>query len=296
MAPAVALWLAAAVFGQADGSLSGERPEATLFDGTEPASQWIGGTRPMDVCVGDESVHQGLFATPVGHRQPRLLQRLLGNGQVDRPPAQRESWLRRPMSISWAMGGVVGSPLIDDWVRADGGMYGGLRLGWDFDHYWGTEARLSFATARLVDSQRARDAQTWYDNLTGYSPVDPYRTRFDRRDADMMSYDISALYYPWGDTPFRPYVLVGLGGTQVSFTDRLGESYDNTLLTMPLALGFKYHWTDWMALRFEICDNMAFGAGPVSTLHNIAITGTAEIRFGGSRRSYWPWIPSRRSW
>jgi hypothetical protein len=65
---------------------------------------------------------------------------------------------------------------------------------------------------------------------------------------------------------------------------------------MPFGVGLKYHWTDWMALRFEVADNVAFGSQGIGTLHHISIIGAAELRFGGSRRSYWPWVPGRRAW
>jgi len=51
-----------------------------------------------------------------------------------------------------------------------------------------------------------------------------------------------------------------------------------------------------LALRFEVCDNVSFGAAGLSTMHNVSIVGAAEIRLGGSRRSYWPWTPGRASW
>jgi len=192
---------------------------------------------------------------------------------------------------------MIGSPMIDDWVRGDGGVFGGVRLGWDFDHYWGTEFRLGFGSVQLIDSQRAIDAQHWYDTRAGFAPGDPYYHRFDgTRNADLFMYDINLLYYPRGDDPIRPYLTIGIGGTQFSLLDRLGRSYEATLLTMPFGIGLKYHWTDWLALRFEVCDNVSFGAAGLSTMHNVSVVGAVELRLGGSRRSYWPWTPGRASW
>lgn len=262
-----------------------------VFQGREPASAWIGGPRPESEALGGPSP-----MSPETDAGPGWFARLAGRPRMG-SQVHRESWLRRPLNATWFLGGVVGSPMIDDWVRGDGGVFGGVRLGWDFDHYWGAEFRLAFGSMQLIDSQRAVDAQHWHDTLAGFSPNDPYYHRFDgTRNADMFLYDINLLYYPRGDDPIRPYLTVGIGGAQFTLIDRLGRSYEATLLTMPFGIGLKYHWTDWLALRFELCDNVSFGAAGLSTMHNISVVGAAEFRLGGSRRSYWPWTPGRASW
>jgi hypothetical protein len=209
----------------------------------------------------------------------------------------RESWLRRPASATWFLGIVHGSTVLDDWLGEKQGIFGGVRFGWDFNHYWGTEFRLAFSNLDLWDSARAKQAQRWADDARRLDPNDPYRWRFDgNRNGDLFLWDFNALYYPWGDTRLRPYCLVGIGATRISFMDRLSRNYDSTHLTMPVGLGLKYLWTDWMALRFECLDNIAFGAAGVNTLHHLSVTGGVEVRFGGSRASYWPWNPARQSW
>lgn len=262
-----------------------------VFQGREPASAWIGGPRPESEALGGGSP---MASESVA--SPGWFARLAGRPSLG-SQVHRESWLRRPLNATWFLGGVVGSPMIDDWVRGDGGVFGGVRLGWDFDHYWGAEFRLAFGSVQLIDSQRAIDAQHWHDTLAGFSPNDPYYHRFDgTRNADLFLYDINLLYYPRGDDPIRPYLTIGIGGAQFSLIDRLGQSYEATLLTMPFGIGLKYHWTDWLALRFEVCDNVSFGAAGLSTMHNVSVVGAAEIRLGGSRRSYWPWTPGRATW
>jgi len=214
-----------------------------------------------------------------------------------RPPIARESWLHRPFSITWFMGMVQGSPLILDWVDEERGLLGGLKFGWDFDNYWGTEMRLAYGSAALHDSQRAIAAQVYADDQAKLPPNDPLRYRFDGgRNAQLFLWDLDVLYYPWGDTPWRPYLSFGLGTAQVNFSDRLSQSYADTLFAMPLAVGLKYHCHNAVALRVECADNVALGAHGINTLHQLSLVGGLELRFGGSRKAYWPWNPGRNYW
>lgn len=213
-------------------------------------------------------------------------------------PLQRESWLYRPFSAGWFMGMVQGSPLIDDWVGQQRGFFAGYRLGWDSTYYWGAEMRFAFGSVPLYDSPRARRAQRDADTQAGYAEDDPWRQRFEqRRDADLFQWDLDLLYYPWGDSQWRPYLMVGLGTARIGFMDRLSQRYDKVVFAVPLAVGLKYRCSDWLALRFECADNIAFAGGSgLSTLHNLSVTGGVEVRFGGSRRAYWPWNPGRYYW
>ena len=213
-------------------------------------------------------------------------------------PLSCESWRYRPFSAGWLMGLMVGSPLIDDWVGLREGFVGGYRFGWDFDHHWGCEMQFGFASIGLYDSDRAKQARQAVDALLNLAADDPYLTRFEqRRDADVSLWDIHFLYYPWGDATWRPYGSIGLGSMHVSFMDRLSERHSKSFLGLPLALGLKYRCNDWLALRVEVSDNMAFGGGPgFNTLHNLSATGGLEIRFGGTRKVYWPYSPGRHYW
>ena len=108
--------------------------------------------------------------------------RYLGPGQ----PLLRESWQYRPFSIGWFMGAMQGGTLVDDWTGAKAGYFGGYRLGWDCDYYWGCEFRAGFASLPEWDSTRAKIAQVQADNLAGLAPDDPLRERYDRgRDVDV---------------------------------------------------------------------------------------------------------------
>lgn len=199
-------------------------------------------------------------------------------------PLQQESWLHRPLSAGWFMGMMQGGPLIDDWIGMHRGYFGGYRLGWDESHYWGGEMRLAFGSIPVYDTQRARDAQ-------------PSTALDRRRDADVVLWDVDFVYYPWGDSLWRPYFMLGLGTARVEFTDRLLTHRDKTVFGMPLALGLKYRYSDCLAVRFECADNIAFaGNSGLNTLHNVSITAGVEVRFGGSRKAYWPWHPGRHYW
>jgi len=65
-------------------------------------------------------------------------------------PLEGTSWLNRPRYAGWFMGTMFGDEIITDRVDQNSDFYGGYRLGWDWDHYWGSEARLGFAELNLL--------------------------------------------------------------------------------------------------------------------------------------------------
>ena len=213
-------------------------------------------------------------------------------------PLLRESWRYRPFGIGWFMGSMSGSTLIEDWTGQKTGYFGGYRLGWDFDHYWGCEMRLGFASVPMWDSQRAKEAEQAAYDAEGLGEDDERRNRYNRRrDTDVNVWDVSLLYYPWGDAAWRPYAMVGLGTSRIRFEDRLAQHWSKQVFGMPLGLGLKYRYNDVLALRFEVADNIIFGgSGGFETLHNLSVTAGVEVRFGGTRTAYWPWNPSRHYW
>ena len=187
--------------------------------------------------------------------------------------------------------------MIDDWTGADTGFLGGYRLGWDWDHYWGCEFRYGFASLPQWDSDRAKAAQHAADDAAGIGPDSPWRDRYDRsRHADLGVWDVSLLYYPWGDDAWRPYALIGLGGARVSFDDRLADHYTKRVWAMPLGLGVKYRYNNRVAVRIEVLDEIIFGTDELDTFHNLMVTAGLEVRFGGTRKAYWPWNPGRHYW
>ncbi len=223
---------------------------------------------------------------------------LLGFGRRPRPrhrgigrPLVRESWRYRPFGASSFIGMIQGSPLIDDWVGQKEGYFGGYRLGWDFDYYWGCEIRYGFGSVPLYDSQRAKDAA---EQEHGSAWNDMYDRR---RDCEIVLGDIDLLYYPLGDAAWRPYLMVGLGAAGIKFQDRLANYVDKTVFATPVAIGLKYRWNDWLVLRFDCADNIIFGDGHgFNMLHDLSFTGGVEFRFGGTRTAYWPWNPGLHYW
>ena len=223
-------------------------------------------------------------------------------------PLQRESWLFRPFGVGWFAGVAQGGRALDEHagvgslfsggVGMKRGYIGGYRLGWDSSYYWGAELRMAFASIELFDTPAAQAAQQVADTEKGVDANDPWRDRFDlRRDASLQQWDVNLVHYPWGDSQWRPYLMVGLGAERVRLFDRTDHYYDSFLFTLPVAAGLKYRCNDRLALRFDVTDNMAFGGGSAfGTLHTLAATAGVEVRFGGTRKAYWPWNPGRHYW
>ena len=282
-------WVLWTGFGLGCSEASGQTPDNAerLWQGADPFfGPTAGAFSPQYELAAGSSSRFGLV--------PQTAPRHRGIGQ----PLLRESWRYRPLSAGWFMGAMQGSPLIDDWVEQKEGFFAGYRLGWDYDHYWGCEMRLAFGSVALDDSQRAKDAQAAADDARGIPADDPIRNRFDaRRDSNVVLWDLDLLYYPWGDAAWRPYLMAGLGTARIDFVDRLSVVLDKTVFALPLACGLKYRWNDRLALRLELADNIAFGGSSgLNTLHNLSLTAGVEIRFGGTRKAYWPWNPGRHYW
>jgi len=221
-------------------------------------------------------------------------ERYQGPGQ----PLIQESWNFRPYSISGFYGFVQGGSLINDWVRENQGVAGGFQVGWDCANYWGIETRFAWAEVEVLDTDLAITAQAAKDDAAGVPPDAPFRHRFDSRRHDhRFFWDAHVLYYPWGDSAWRPFLLVGLGVTSVNFMDRTDVRYRDTLVTVPFGLGLKYRVGDFVALRMECTDYLGFGGGrTLELLHDVTVLGGFEIRLGGPRRAYWPWNPGRHYW
>jgi hypothetical protein len=194
-------------------------------------------------------------------------------------PLTGTSWLNRPFYFGGNIGTVWLTRPINDDLTTDVDTFGGIFGGWDWDYYWGTELAINRATPEIIN-ERARDAP-----------------RGDR----MMEETISLMYYPWGDSLFRPYWRFGIGATEIDYpTDHYptnpGFRRDETLWTFPIGIGLKYPLRRWLAARIEFADQLALGNDGVATQHDLTLTFGLEWRFGAHPRSYWPWNPSRHIW
>lgn len=213
-------------------------------------------------------------------------------------PPHRPSWDNHPFGMGWFAGVVQGGTLITDWISMDRGFYGGYRMDWNLDPCWSVGFRLASGSVRLTDSAAAIRAQQNADTLAGYAANDPWRSRFDGgRNGDLFQGNVNVAFYPTGDTRFRPYISAGLGGTRISFMDRLSVYYTYSLWSMPISVGVQYLATDHLALRLDCTDDIAFGRDSYCTLQNISLTAGMEVRFGGGTHfTYWPWNPGCRVW
>jgi hypothetical protein len=192
--------------------------------------------------------------------------RFWGPGQ----PLWGSSWLNRPFSLNPIVGFLSGDKIIGGHVDQKTAFLGGYRFGWDYDYYWGMELRFVDAHMKLATPAGRSLPKT----------------------GDYFASDLDLLYYPWGDTRWRPFVSLGLGGQYFDVRDDFSLPHHGTLWSLPVGLGVKYKYSDWLALRLEATDAIAFGNGSLSTMNNFCFTGGVEARFGGPRPSYWPWYPS----
>jgi hypothetical protein len=169
------------------------------------------------------------------------------------------------------LGFMRATELLSGRVDQNTGVLGGFRLGWDYDTYWGLEGRLAFASIQTE---------------TETAPV------FD--SANHATYwDTSLLYYPWGDSRWRPYVTLGIGLTEFNYFDETMVKRERGLVAVPIGGGLKYLMHDSWVLRFDLLDNIALGSSGLDTMNNFSFSSGFEYRFGGSHKDYWPWDPAR---
>lgn len=196
---------------------------------------------------------------------------LLGSDRFEAwgEPLVGTSWLNRPFGASIYLGVMDGGPLISPYLTQGSGFFGGGRLSWDYDYYWGVETRLGVSYLKLNNS---------------LSAIAPDST-------NVFLWDVSMLYYPWGDTRWRPYWIAGLGLTSFRYIDQYYNVSANGAFTIPFGMGVKYQLREFLVARVEVLDNWAMSGRTLDTMHNVSGTFSLEFRFGGHRKSYWPWYP-----
>ncbi|MEM8945020.1 MAG: hypothetical protein AAGD11_07540 [Planctomycetota bacterium] len=194
---------------------------------------------------------------------------------VDRGlPLEGTSWLNRPFHVDWFSGPLLGDDLVDKQVAQDNELFGGFRVGWDIDYYWGLEARFGWSKPNVQFSEQ----QQLPDNGSYFIS------------------DVDVVYYPWGDSKVRPYMLFGAGMARVRFSDTNSNNFNTTLFTTPFGGGLQIMQTPSLIWRFEVLDNLSYGADGVETMHNVSLTAGMELRIGSRPQSYWPWRASRKYW
>jgi hypothetical protein len=190
-------------------------------------------------------------------------------------PLEGTSWRNRPWHVGFLLGFVDGGEVANGTVLQDSGLLWGIRFGNDFDHYWGWELRA--ATAQ-VDLNR---------NDTG-APL--------AQDGRNTYYDVNLLYYPLGDTRWRPYFSLGLGASTQGFADLQGNSYDETTACIPFAMGIKYFVRPGTSIRADFTNNFSLGTSNAPGSDNISLSIGLDLHFGGRRKVYYPWDPSIQVW
>lgn len=251
---------------------------------SQPTSEPINAPPPgIELSTGDADFSTqlpGQFSEPLwdgpdGRRRPlwRWLQSSNGRHRGLGGPLERESWLTRPLQISPLGGAIVADGLLKGRVEGSTGYLTGLRMGWDFDHFWGLETRFGLTSFGLD------------------SPI----AGVELGNAKGFLWDTGVLWYPLGDATWRPYVTLGMGLADFRFYDEFARLNHPSTFTMPYGGGIKYRANERWALRFDVTDALSLDGGrQADVMHNLLITGSIEARFGfGPRRSYYPWNPSR---
>lgn len=223
-------------------------------------------------CAGCGVAH-GPMPQGAGHKELFQLRssatapRYIGKGK----PLEGSSWLNHPLNTSFFIGPLFNDAPIRGSVDQNSSVMAGLRFGIDFDHYWGGEMRFAYSAA----------------DLSGVPHADKSNIIFS---------DIDILYYPWGDSRIRPYALLGAGVANYEFIEHSQMARDSVQFGTPVGGGVKYQVHPRLALRLEMLDNIAWAGDGLDTMHSLSLTFNVEFHFGGTRRVYYPWQPSRHVW
>lgn len=173
-------------------------------------------------------------------------------------PLDGTSWLAAPYSAGFFVGGIGGAMLIDNQLEQSIGGTFGLRFAVDYDHRWGLEKRFGFAQMSVFDV-----------------------SQHDRQIVNLEMGDVDLLFYPWGDTRWRPYMSGGAGLSHFNYQSDTGRRIDRLLIGLPFGIGVKYFWSEGVAVRAEVLDNLMLGAHELSTMNNISLAAGVEFRYSG---------------
>ncbi len=241
-------------------------PDAAKFDTWEP----IAGVEEHRFGGDAPAWESRNWFYDLGFRHSSMHGRNVGRGK----PLKNSSWSNRPYHVDWFVGQLLSDDLINNRIGQENAIFSGVRIGWDFDHYWGMEWRFGWA-----------DPDVEFNTPL----AEPNNGSFFLSDLDLV-------YYPWGDSKIRPYCLLGTGFTRLKFRDENSVNQDSTLFTIPYGAGIRFSQWPWLNWRLELLNNLAFGSDSLSTMSNISLTVGMEWRLGAKPSSYWPWRSSRYIW
>lgn len=199
-------------------------------------------------------------------------------------PLELQSWLDRPYYAGGFVGWSGGGALVKDLIKQDSGGTFGLILGKNYSYYWGFEGRLHFASLG--------------ERLTDAGKLLPNAAAIEGQANQITMCDVSAHYYPLGNSQWRPFFKWGFGFAGESFVDATGNRKTHSSGLMPLGLGLRYWWNDRFGLTTELVDNIIFQTNGIATQHNVALSFGLSYSFGANKMrrptAYWPYTPSAK--
>jgi hypothetical protein len=187
-------------------------------------------------------------------------------------PLHHTTWLHRRYSFAFLAGELFPGNPVGGRIEGQPGYVATFRFGWDFEHYWGLELRVGTSSFGLRDST----------------------TLVPPSDLKMFQADMNLMYYPWGDTRWRPYATLGLGVANIAYNYGDGSGVNATAGALPFGFGLKYRHNERWVLRAEVLDYYTFQSSRgADAMSNLMVSAGVEYRIGwGVRRTYWPWNPS----
>ena len=127
----------------------------------------------------------------------------------------------------------------------------GLRLGYDFTRNLGAEAVFNYVN-------------------TKYEPTGTSTS------ANVYNYRLEGLYHFMPDKRFVPFIALGGGAQTINYND---NTTGKTMGVADYGIGFKYFFTDWLALRADVRHVLAF-----DSVHNDLEYGLGlPFYFGGKK-------------
>jgi OOP family OmpA-OmpF porin len=141
-------------------------------------------------------------------------------------------------------------------------MFGG-RVGYNFTRYFGIEVAGEYIHTSVGDTTKRNATEGQFNGSAD--------------KVDTLFYHVDAVYNIIPTGRFNPFIEAGIGGAHYSPTISHGD--------MPLfnvGIGAKYWFTDHIALRFDVEDNIVTEIFQ-ETYHNLGVTLGVVFAFGGSK-------------
>lgn len=189
-------------------------------------------------------------------------------------PEIEEDWFGRPAYGGAYAGMLLGDEIIASRLKFEPGLLAGIRIGQDCDRRWAWESHLAYGAAEVVNVQGPQQ----------------------QRDGDILFGDTNLVYSRHATKRLRPYVSAGMGVGYFDLTNERGGALREILPTVPLGAGLQYRLDEWLVLSLDVRDYLTLGQqADWETMHNVAVSGGLEFRFGVSPNVYYPWTARAQS-